>query len=80
MGQIHSGSSDCAGDANISLFGVVVQLPLKSYVTNNICPLITQLQQWIKQWMELPIDLMGRVNLFEVICLLKLLYAMANSP
>lgn len=33
-----------------------------------------------KQWMDLPLDLMGRANVLKMILLPKLLYVMANSP
>lgn len=60
--------------------GVVVQLTLNSYVTNNLYPIITQLQQRIDQWMNPPLDLMGRVNLLKMIFLPKPFYIMANAP
>lgn len=58
----------------------VVQLPLSSYVTKNLCPMIAQLQQRLDKWMNLPLDLMGSVNLLKIIFLPNLLYVMANAP
>lgn len=60
--------------------GVIVQLPLNSNVTNNLCPIIAQLQQCTNQWMDLPLDLMDRVNSLKMIFLPKLLYVMVNVP
>lgn len=51
--------------------GVAVQLTLNSYIANNVCPVNTQLQQYIVQWMNQPLDLMGRVNLLKTIFLPK---------
>lgn len=60
--------------------GVTIQLPLSLYVTNNLCPLLLQLQTQTKQWKDLPLDLMGRANILKMIYLPKLLYVMVNSP
>lgn len=60
--------------------GVTIQLPLSLYITNNLCPLLLQLQTQTKQWKDLPLDLMWRANILKMIYLPKLLYVMANSP
>lgn len=60
--------------------GIVVQLPLSSYINNNLCPLLSQLQLQTKQWMDLPLYLTGRANVIKMIYIPKLFYVMANSP
>lgn len=47
--------------------GVIVQLPLSSYIENNLFPLLTQVQLQTKQWMDLPLDLMRRANTLKMI-------------
>lgn len=43
-------------------------------------PVLSQLQVQTKQWMDLPLDIMGRTNVIKKIYLPKLLYIMGNSP
>lgn len=55
-------------------------MPLSLYITNNLGPLLLQLQTHTKQWRDLPLDLMGRANVLKMIYLPKLLYVLAISP
>lgn len=41
----------------------MVQLQLHNYNVNNLCLLIDLWQSKTNQWMSMPIDLLGRVNL-----------------
>lgn len=61
ISQVHS-DSRLQVESSFGNLGVMVQLLLSSCIANNLCSLITQFQVQTKQWMDLPLDLMGRAN------------------
>lgn len=54
--------------------------PLDRFITNNLLPLIDQLKAKTTQWMSLPIDLMGRVDLLKMHFFPKFLYILTQAP
>lgn len=64
--------------SHFKYLGVMVQLQLHNYNVNNLCLLIDLWQSKTNQWMSMPIDLLGRVNLkyFPPI----FLYILSSSP
>lgn len=43
-------------------------------------PIIRAFRDRVQKWKDLPLTLLGRVNLFKMILLPKFLYALSNSP
>lgn len=60
--------------------GVLIEHPISSYTKINLDPLITRLKSTLKTWNNLPLTLLGRINIFKMIYLPRFLYILSNSP
>lgn len=60
--------------------GVVVQLPISRYLDLNLRPVMGALRERVQRWRNMSLTVMGRINLFKMIFLPKLLYILSNSP
>ena len=60
--------------------GVIIQHPMASYVKTNLDPLIGRMKTTFKTWANLPLTLLGRINIFKMIFLPRFLYVLGNSP
>lgn len=60
--------------------GVEIQLPLSTYIPNNLSPLIAQLRNNLQTWSKLALNLLGRINIFKIIYLPRFLYIFWHVP
>lgn len=60
--------------------GVEIQLPLNTYISNNISPLLLHLRENLQTWNRLPLKLLGRINMFKMIYLPRFLYLFWRPP
>lgn len=47
--------------------GVEVHLPANTYIKNNPCPLMVRLKDNLQTWTKLPLNLLGRINIYKMI-------------
>lgn len=66
--------------AKFRYLGVEVQQPVQCYVINNISPLIQRLKHTLVTWTKLPLNLLGRINIFKMIYLPCFLYLFWQAP
>lgn len=60
--------------------GVYVTPQPRDYVSLNVCPLLSRINDKIKVWSKLKMSLVGRVNLTKMIFMPQLLYMLHNTP
>lgn len=60
--------------------GIEIQLPISKFLEANLSPIVGKFREKVQRWQNLPITLMGRINLFKMIFLPKFLYILSNSP
>lgn len=59
--------------------GVVIQLPISGYLDLNLRPVMEALREKVQRWRNMPLTVMGRINLIKMIFLPKLLYVLSNA-
>ncbi|XP_073497707.1 exosome complex component RRP46 isoform X1 [Phyllobates terribilis] len=60
--------------------GIQVSLSVSDYLNINLAPLLKKLKAKIDIWTKLHITVVGRINLFKMILMPKLLYVLHNAP
>ena len=60
--------------------GIEIQLPLNTYTKNNLFPLVSRLKESLQFWNKLPLNLLGRVNIYKMIYLPRFLYVLWHAP
>lgn len=65
---------------SIKYLGCYISADKKQLFKDNFLPLIDNLKQDFQKWADLPINLMGRINLFRMIWLPKFLYIFSTIP
>lgn len=65
---------------HITYLGIKIGKIPSSLYTLNYPPLINKIIQELKNWMDLPLSLLGRCNLFKMVSFARLLYPLQTIP
>lgn len=66
--------------SSMTYLGVKITANVQDYMSLNLLPLLTRLQQKTQAWRSLPLSLLGRVSLIKMKFLSVILYFLRHSP